>query len=351
MKPSELVQAITACIAMRRPAFVWGGAGIGKSTIFRQVVAALRAKAIAAAGIIGLAAKAAQDAPLSDGTYFGFCEFRMVYRDAVDMIGLPFAADGITRYNKPAGLPHDPNWKGIILFDEWNSAPQQTQTPGYQIFAERTVGEFALPAGAHIFAAGNRQSDRGVTHRIPDPILNRWFNLYLESDVGDWVKWALGANIRPEVIAFIRFRPALLNDHSVARECHAFATPRSYEALSDLLAQGLAPEIESAMIRGIIGDGAAGEFMAFLSLYRNMVSPDQILLNPTSADVPTNAAILYALAEALARRATTKNIDSVLVYGRRMPAEYTQAMISSATKLQPALCNTREFIAWASANQ
>lgn len=80
-----------------------------------------------------------------------------------------------------------------------------------------------------------------------------------------------------------------------------------------------------------------------------MVSPDQILLNPLTADVPSNSGVLYALAEALARRATPKNIDSVLTYAKRMPAEYAQALVSSATRLTPALCNTHEFIKWASA--
>ena len=323
MKPSDLVSTIKACIQMCRAAFVWGAAGIGKSTLFRKIAA-------------------------DNG--MEFCDFRMVYRDAVDMIGLPFAVDGITRYNLPAGLPTDPNWKGIILFDEWNSAPPQTQTPGYQLFAERRIGDFSLPKDAHIFAAGNRTSDRGVTHKIPDPLIDRWFNLYLESDAAEWCLWALANGICPEIVAFVRFRPALLHAHDPARACHAYATPRGYEAVSDVIKLALPAHIEADLIRGRIGDAQAGELLAFLKLFRGMVSPDQILVNPLKADVPTNSGILYALAEALARRASLKNFDAVMSYAKRMPSEYAQALVSSATALTPALCNTSEFIAWASAN-
>lgn len=350
MKPSQLAVTIRAAINMRKPAFVWGAAGIGKSSIFAQVALAIRAENIRAEvpAISDDHFQRLMSAPMDDGEFFGLIDIRTLYFDTVDFTGIPYNDNGVTAYCAPPMFPRDAKWRGIILLDEFNSAPPQVQAIGYQLFNNRRINAYTVPEGAFLFGAGNRANDRGVVHRTPDPVLDRWFNVYLEHDVNEWTQWALANGVRPEVVAFIRFRPALLHVHDTKRECHAFATPRGYEDVSKLLAQNLPPEIEAELVKGRIGDAQASEFMAFLKLYRNMVSPDQVLLNPTGADVPSNSGILYALSEALARRATPKNIDAVLTYAARMPPEYQQALMSSATRLTPALCNTAEFIGWAS---
>lgn len=319
MKPSHIALAIEQCVTIKKPLFVWGPPGVGKSDSVRQAAAALGVQLI---------------------------DFRAALRDAVDIMGLPGARDGVTFYNLPAGLPV--TGSGILFLDEINSAPAQTQAALYQLVLDRRVGDYALPDGWQIVAAGNRMTDRGVVHRMPDPLIDRFVHVDYEPDLSDWCNWALSSGIRAEVVAFLRFRPALLHSHDTSRACHAFATPRGWADVS--LIVGLSSVIEGELVRGRVGDAAAGEFLAFLSLYRNMVLPDAILLNPLAADVPTNPSILYALAEALARRASAKNIDSVLTYAKRMPQEYAQALVSSATRLTPTLCNTHEFIAWASAN-
>lgn len=321
MKPSHVALAIEHCVSIKKPLFIWGPPGVGKSDSVRQATTRLKVDLI---------------------------DFRAALRDAVDIMGIPSARDGKTFYNLPAGLPHDPDSAGILFLDEINSAPAQTQAALYQLVLDRAVGDYRLPAGWQIVAAGNRQTDRGVVHRMPDPLIDRFFHVDFEPDLNDWCQWALSSGIAAEVIAFLRFRPALLHSHDTARQCHAFATPRGWADVSEVLSLGGSP-IEGELIRGRVGDGAAGEMLAFLKLYRQMVSPDQILLNPLTADVPDNAGVLYALSEALARRATLKNVDSVMTYAKRIPKEYAAALVSSAARLTPALVNTHEFIAWNSA--
>lgn len=329
MRPSHVMQAISACAAINRPLFIWGPPGVGKSDCVRQAASAL--------GIT-------------------VCDFRAALRDAVDIMGLPAArfesvagADGethdvgVTYYNLPAGLPR--SGAGLLFLDEMNSAPPATQAALYQLVLDRRVGDYVLPEGWRIVAAGNRQNDRGVVHRMPDPLVDRFVHVDFEPQLDDWCNWALSSAVAPEVVAFIRFRPGLLHSHDTTRQCHAFATPRGWADVSLLLG---VRDIEAELIRGRVGDGAASEFLAFLKLYRSMVSPDAVLLNPLTVEVPQNVGVLYALAEALARRATVNNIGAVLTYARRIPHEYAQALVSSMTRLQPALCNTHEFIAWAS---
>lgn len=318
MKPSQVSRAILDCRTMDIPLMIWGPPGVGKSDSVRQAAKTLNVDLI---------------------------DFRAALRDAVDIMGLPGSKDGVTFYNAPAGLPR--TGSGILFLDEINTAPAQTQAALYQLVLDRAVGDYQLPDGWQIVAAGNRQNDRGVVHRMPDPLSDRFEHVDFETDLNDWCNWALDNAIRPDVIAYYRFRPAHLHLHDTARECHAFATPRGAAAISKIRA--INSPIENELIRGRVGDAVAGEQIAFFKLFDQMVSPDQILLNPLTADVPSNSGVLYALAEALARRATAKSFDSVLTYAKRMPAEYAQALVSSATRLTPALTNTHEFIAWVSA--
>jgi hypothetical protein len=348
MKPSQVARAISDCVAIQRPLMIWGPPGVGKSDSVRQAALAKRAERIAAANLNEHDAKTAMAAPLSDGTYFGLLDYRAALRDAVDVMGLPSIVNGCTIYAKPAGLPIDPAWCGIVFLDEVTSAPPQTQAALYQLTLDRCVGNYRLPDGAHIVLASNRQNDRGVTHRMPDPLADRMFHCDFEVCPNEWTQWALANSVRAESVAFIRFRPELLHVHDTARNCHAFASPRGHADVSKIL--DLNSPVEMELIRGRLGDSVAGEFGAFLRMYREMVSPDAILLNPNNSDVPSNPSVLYALSEALARRSTPKNFGAVMAYAGRMPKEYAQALVSSATTLCKALIHTPEFIQWASAN-
>ena len=318
MKPSQLTLALSDLHAMDIPAFIWGPAGIGKSQIVAQYAAT--------AGL-------------------PFVDYRLYLREQVDVMGLPGVENGRTVYAKPAELPDSPDWRGIVFFDEFCIASPSQQSPGMQIFLDRAVGGFKLPRGAWLVAASNRQTDRGLFHRLADPMADRVCHIDLEADHNDWLSWAASAGVASETMAFIRFRPQLLHTYDSQRKWHAPTSPRGWVDVSKITARRSG--VEADLIRGRVGDSAAGEYLAFLKLAREMVSPDEVLKRPGTAEVPTNAAVLYALAEALARRATVATWGAVVTYAKRMPREYAQCLVSSATKITPALCNTREYIDWA----
>jgi hypothetical protein len=54
-----------------------------------------------------------------------------------------------------------------------------------------------------------------------------------EVDMQEWSEWAIQAGIRPEVIAFLRFRPELIS--AFDRDAHAFPSSRSWEFVSHIL--------------------------------------------------------------------------------------------------------------------
>jgi hypothetical protein len=320
MKASVIYRALRALVAAKQPVFIWGGPGIGKSAIVRH-----------------LAADSAL--PLQD--------VRALLLDPVDLRGLPYLGqDGRSKWATPEFLPQ--GGSGILFLDELNAAPAMVQAGCYQLVLDRKLGEYSLPEGWAIIAAGNRDSDRAVTTRMPTPLRNRFVHLEFEVDLQDWSQWAIEAGIRPEVIAFLRFRPELLS--AFDRDANAFPSPRSWEFASRILDATPDQSVEHELFAGAVGAGAATEFSAFLKTFRELPNIDAILLNPLKEPVPENAAAQYAVASALAHCATDTNFDRICTYLGRMPTEFSVLCVRDASLRQPAVQHTPAFTKWATTN-
>ena len=178
---------------------------------------------------------------------------------------------------------------------------------------------------------------------------NRFVHIDFEVDVQEWSEWAIKTSIRPEVIAFIRFRPELLS--AFDRDAlNAFPSPRSWEFVSRILNSKPDPSAEHELFAGAVGTGAATEFSAFLRTFRELPSIDAILLNPNQEPVPENAAAQYAVASALARCASDTNFDRICLYLNRLPTEFRVLCVRDATLRQPAIRTTAGFVKFAIEN-
>ena len=239
--------------------------------------------------------------------------------------------------------------RGILLFDDRNQAGPDLQKVLANICQARTLHGVAMPDGWMVVSTGNRQSDRAGANRVLSHLRNRETVLELETHLDDWTAWAIGHNVKPEVISFIRFRPNLLHDFDPQRDQNA--TPRAWvDGVSDVL--GTVPaEAEFECFKGAVGEGAAAEFVGFVRIFRKLPNPDAILLNPTAGDVPSDPATLYALSGAIAQRATEGNMERVCTYAERMPPEFSVLTISYAARRNPDLANTQAFTKWSIAHQ
>jgi len=239
--------------------------------------------------------------------------------------------------------------QGILLFDDRNQANADLQKVLANICQARTLHGVPMPDGWQVISTGNRQSDRAGANRVLSHLRNRETVIELETHLDDWTSWAIDHDVKPEVISFIRFRPSLLHDFDPQRDQNA--TPRSWvEGVSDVI--GSVPaDAEFECFKGAVGEGAAAEFVGFLRIHRKLPNPDAILLNPTSGDVPTDPATLYALSGALAQRATDNNFERVCTYAERMPADFSVLTISYACRKTPSLADTQAFTKWAVKHQ
>jgi MoxR-like ATPase len=320
MKASGICGALRALIAARQPVFLWGGPGIGKSAIVRQLAAELS---------------------------LSLQDVRALLLDPVDLRGLPFlGSDGQARWAMPDFLPR--LGSGILFLDELNAAPAMVQAGCYQLVLDRKLGEYSLPEGWAIIAAGNREGDRAVTTRMPTPLRNRFVHLDFEVDVQEWAQWAVQAGLRAEVIAFVRFRSELLSVFD--KDANAFPSPRSWEFVSRILDAVSNSAIEHELFAGAVGVGAATEFSAFLRTFRELPNIDAILLNPLREPVPENAAAQYAVATALARCASDLNFDRICAYLGRMPTEFNVLSVRDALQRRPEIRHSPGYTKWAIAN-
>ena len=272
--------------------------------------------------------------------------------DPVDLRGLPRIAADQTEWVPPKFLPT--SGKGILFLDELTSAPQMTQAGCYQLVLDRKLGEYTLPDGWVVIAAGNPASERGVHFAMPRPLRNRFVHLDLEPDLDDWCRWAVKAQVRPEIIAFLRFKPELLHTADATSDANAWPTPRSWEMASQVLC-GIArrhktqllagtSEFEAQLLDGTVGPAAASELVAFLRLFRQLPSIDEILLNPATATVPAEPSAQIAIATALGRVLSDSSVGRGLTYLDRMPTEMRVMAVRDAAARDTAITHTPEFV-------
>ena len=179
----------------------------------------------------------------------------------------------VTRWAPPAFLPpSDDTGLWLINLEELPSAVPMVQAALYQLVLDRKVGEYELPEGASLIACGNRETDRGVVHRMPTPLSNRFVHLEIRVDAEDWLAWGAANGIAPEVLFFITYEPGLLHQFDSQSKERAFPTPRSWEFASNIVKRrnGLDPSAERALFRGTVGEAAAVEFAAFLKVWREL---------------------------------------------------------------------------------
>ena len=221
----------------------------------------------------------------------------------------------------------------------------------YQLVLDRKVGEYELPEGASPIACGNRETDRGVVHRMPTPLASRFVHLEIRVDAEDWLDWGAANGIAPEVLFFITYEPDLLHRFDPQSKERAFLCPRTWEFASNIVKNrnGLDPADERAIFRGAVGEAAAVEFSAFLNVWRELPHPRAVLNDPGNAEIPENASALMALCGSLYRLATDVTMDAIVTFAQRLRREVGESLVGAYVRRDPALQRSPAFIRWAAA--
>ena len=275
VSPNEAKAAIRKCLKKQRPVFMWGPPGIGKSDIVKQL-------------------GNEQDREVID--------VRLSLWEPTDIKGIPYynSNSNTMTWAPPAELPTDPDSTAILFLDELNSAAPATQAAAFQLVLNRRVGTYILPKGVAIVAAGNREGDKGVTYRMPAPLANRFLHLELRTDYEDWQQWAVNNRVHEQVVGYLGFAKQDLYDFDPRSSSKAFATPRSWQFVSELLEEDdVSDSTLTDLISGAVGEGLAVKFMAHRRVAKQMPNPSDILAGKVKKCDIKEISAMYSLSISL----------------------------------------------------
>jgi hypothetical protein len=283
----------------QRPIFLWGPPGIGKSELVADITEELNGYMI---------------------------DLRLGQMDPTDIRGIPFYNKEIGKMDwaPPIDLPDEElasKFPIVVLFlDEMNSAAPSIQAAAYQLILNRRVGKYCLPKNVVMVAAGNRESDKGVTYRMPTPLANRFIHQEMKVDFDSWQDWAVLHNIHKDVIGFLGSNKQELNETNSKSASRAFPTPRSWSFVSQLLSDDDSDEETlTNLISGTIGEGLALKFNAHRKVSGRMPKPEDILSGKvTSLEVKEVSAMYslvismcYELKEAINKKVSDKDFHEM----------------------------------------
>ena len=293
-------KAVMKCFKKKRPMFLWGPPGIGKSEVVAEITEELGGFMI---------------------------DLRLGQMDPTDIRGIPFfnKEAGKMDWAPPIDLPDAElasQYPIIVLFmDEMNSAAPAVQAAAYQLVLNRRIGKYVMPDNVVMIAAGNRESDKGVTYRMPTPLANRFVHVEMRPDFGVWQEWAVKKGIHKDVVGYLSFAKQDLYDFDAKSSSRAFATPRSWTFVSELLEdEDLDETTATDLIAGTVGEGLAVKFQAHRKIAGKLPRAEDVLsgkekdlqVKEVSAMYSLVISLCYELKDALeVRKVTDKEFHSM----------------------------------------
>ena len=319
---TELYTHLDTLIESDTPVFIHGSPGIGKSYIV---------------------------ADIAEKNNLELVDVRLSQMDPVDLRGVPSIKGDQTVWMPPVFFPKDPDSKGILFLDELNSAPPSVQAAIYQLVLNRKMGEYELPKEWRILCAGNRVSDRGVVFRLPTPLANRMVHLHVQARFEDFKLFAIKAKLHAFVIGFLSFRPDLLSTDPVVEDDAnpAFATPRSYHMLSNILKKSSDIFKITPIIYGTIGYSAGIEFTSYVKVYEEL--PDiAAIYGGHYPEIKNQPALLYALVSALVEYFDGSDLhkEHLFAFSETLPTEFGVMLIKDVIVKDESLATYSAFDAW-----
>jgi MoxR-like ATPase len=322
MRAKDVTKALRSLVQEQVPTFLWGAPGIGKSSIVKQI---------------------------AEESGVGFIDLRLALMDPTDLKGIPFydKESHTALWAPPAFLPRE--GEGILFLDELNSAAPAVQSSAYQLILDRRVGEYELPDGWAIVAAGNREGDRGVTYRMPAPLANRFVHFELDVNVEDWREWAYLHGLESRIIAYITYKNEHLFTFESASKEKSFATPRSWEYVHNILQSGVEASLLLDVISGAVGRDVAVSFLSFLRVAERLPDIEAILAGESDAQCE-GVDVLYALSSGLVSRylqsRDESHLENLIAYTLEMQPEFAVMTIQDLQKSGVRMEHSQNFKAW-----
>lgn len=310
----------------KRAIFLHGKPGSGKSSIVRQVADELEVQ---------------------------LRDVRLNQLEPVDLRGLPMIEESTrnTVWTTPDFLPRE--GKGILFFDEFNTVDRSLQAPTLQLILDRKLGNYALPEGWIVVAAGNSIEDKAHVYEMSSALNNRFFHIdFPVPTYEEWFEWgSKNGRIHPAILSFLNLKPSLLFKFDPKQKDPAWPSPRSWEFASDLLKADLGKHPE--VVRYAVGEGASLEFEGWWRLREKIPDPDQLFRKPSETELPNEISLQLVIATLIVERINAilvrnqdekrlaNSLDVVCILASKLPPEVQticlKMLVSSNSKIPATL--------------
>lgn len=343
---SELLNIYSSTIRANIPfrklpsVMLWGPPGVGKSQAIREL---------------------AKELENCTGKKTHVTDVRLLLFNPIDLRGIPTsnADKTLAIWLKPQIFQMDDSDDviNILFLDEISAAPQSVQAAAYQITLDRVVGEHKLPENCIVIAAGNRTTDKSVAFKMPKALANRLLHIDVQGNFKSWQEWAVRNGINHKVLGFLRFRQNYLMGFDSSTDDLAFATPRSWEMVSNLL-NYVSDDVENmySMVAGLVGTGVAVEFRTWAKVYQDLPDIEDIFDGKSPA-LPHNTDAMYALTASMTSYAREHKdeigrIANSIRYADTMPPDFSTVLLKDYMYLEKdykeKLMKIPEFTKWLS---
>jgi len=301
--------------------------------------------------------------------------------DSADMFMVKYSEDGKTFKTVPLedlGL-HLPDQPIILMLDEIGKCNRSVILACNRIMLERKHSGYELHPDSIVFATTNLGTE-GLGDLLPAHTRNRITVVTMRNpDNMEFIEdFGINNDLDPALLGFCKEKPELFHSfeqyenpeenpyipHPRANRV-AFTTPRSLHRASDILKKReqlceldkhgnkIYPQLTAALV-GTIGDRAALDLAAFISLADKLPTREQIETDPMNAPVPDSpAAVCMVVYRALAT-IERKWVDPWLTYMNRLSKEAQGLFVNGVRAPQYSrrdyVVQNKKFQDWCMAN-
>lgn len=127
--------------------------------------------------------------------------------EATDLTGMPYLAEGVTRFAPPSTLPGADAGPSLLVLEELNRCDRSVRQPCLQLLTARRLNDYRLPEDCFLTACIN-PPDVGYDVDELDPALSSRFVLvHVAPDRAAWLEWARSSDVPPPLLAFVERHP------------------------------------------------------------------------------------------------------------------------------------------------
>lgn len=214
---------------------------------------------------------------------------RPIQHETVEFTGVPIAWKAEDGTPKAAWgpledlLPTDPEWDGVVFFDEITQLQVNEQKVIASILDKEGVAGRRVPPKCKFILAGNRTQDRAGANRMISIIESRTFQVELLFSVEAWCDWAERNHISEVLTEFARFKAGSFVSFDPSRSMNA--VPRTWCKVDQALKH--MGDMADIVIQGLVGNGPAAELRGFRNHYEILHGALQRIVETGKSEDPS----------------------------------------------------------------